>query len=71
MPVNLNPPVAADLHPVAGVRLGVTEAGIRKANRRDLTLIELAPGSRVGRCVHAESLLRCAGAGLQAAPGHG
>jgi glutamate N-acetyltransferase / amino-acid N-acetyltransferase len=46
MPVNLNPPVAADLHPVAGVRLGVTEAGIRKANRRDLTLIELAPGSR-------------------------
>ncbi len=46
MPVNLNPPVAADLHPVAGVRLGVTEASIRKANRRDLTLIELAPGSR-------------------------
>ncbi|MBK6402244.1 MAG: bifunctional glutamate N-acetyltransferase/amino-acid acetyltransferase ArgJ [Rhodocyclaceae bacterium] len=47
MPVNLNPPVAAELHPVAGVRLGVTEAGIRKANRRDLTLIELAAGSRV------------------------
>jgi glutamate N-acetyltransferase/amino-acid N-acetyltransferase len=46
MPVNLPPPVAANLHPVAGVRLGVTEAGIRKANRRDLTLIELAPGSR-------------------------
>ncbi|RTL41372.1 MAG: bifunctional glutamate N-acetyltransferase/amino-acid acetyltransferase ArgJ [Rhodocyclaceae bacterium] len=33
--------------PVAGVRLGVTEAGVRKANRKDLTLIELAPGSRV------------------------
>ncbi len=47
MPVNLNPPVAENLHPVAGVRLGVTEAGIRKAKRRDLTLIELAPGSRV------------------------
>jgi glutamate N-acetyltransferase/amino-acid N-acetyltransferase len=46
MPVNLPPPVAAHLHPVAGVRLGCTEAGIRKANRRDLTLIELAPGSR-------------------------
>jgi glutamate N-acetyltransferase/amino-acid N-acetyltransferase len=46
MPVNLPPPVAANLHPVAGVRLGVTEAGIRKANRRDLTLIELVPGSR-------------------------
>jgi glutamate N-acetyltransferase/amino-acid N-acetyltransferase len=46
MPVHLNPPIADNLHPVAGVRLGVTEAGIRKANRRDLTLIELAPGSR-------------------------
>lgn len=47
MPVNLTTPVAAELHPVAGVRLGVAEAGIRKLNRRDLTLIELAPGSRV------------------------
>jgi len=47
VPVNLAPPTPASLHPVAGVRLGVTEAGIRKANRRDLTLIELAPGSRV------------------------
>jgi len=33
--------------PVPGVRLGVTEAGVRKVNRKDLTLIELAPGSRV------------------------
>ncbi len=47
MPVNLNPPVAENLYPVAGVRLGTAEAGIRKAHRRDLTLIELAPGSRV------------------------
>lgn len=47
MPVRLSPPVAAALHPVAGVRLGVTEAGIRKAGRRDLTLMELAEGSRV------------------------
>jgi glutamate N-acetyltransferase/amino-acid N-acetyltransferase len=45
MPVNLQAPRAEDLLPVAGVRLGVTEAGIRKANRRDLTLIELAAGS--------------------------
>jgi len=29
------------------VRLGTAEAGIRKANRRDLTLIELAAGSTV------------------------
>lgn len=30
-----------------GVRLGTGEAGIRKAKRRDVTVIELAPGSRV------------------------
>ncbi|HNQ76631.1 MAG TPA: bifunctional ornithine acetyltransferase/N-acetylglutamate synthase, partial [Pseudothauera hydrothermalis] len=47
MAVNLSTPNPADLRPVTGVRLGVAEAGIRKANRRDLTLIELAPGSRV------------------------
>ncbi|ATE62420.1 bifunctional glutamate N-acetyltransferase/amino-acid acetyltransferase ArgJ [Thauera sinica] len=46
MAVNLNTPNPADLLPVAGVRLGVAEAGIRKANRRDLTVIELAEGSR-------------------------
>jgi len=47
MPVLLSPPEAAALFPVPGVRLGVTEAGVRKANRKDLTLIELAPGARV------------------------
>lgn len=47
MPVRLSPPVASNLFPVAGVRLGCAEAGIRKVDRRDLTLIELAPGSRV------------------------
>jgi len=47
MPVNYITPAADQLHAVAGIRLGVTEAGIRKLNRRDLTLIELAPGSRV------------------------
>jgi glutamate N-acetyltransferase/amino-acid N-acetyltransferase len=47
MPVNYITPAPEQLYPVAGVRLGVAEAGIRKANRRDLTLIELAPGSRV------------------------
>ena len=46
MAVNLTSPNPADLLPVAGVRLGVAEAGIRKANRRDLTVIELAAGSR-------------------------
>ena len=47
MHVNLPLPVADQLLPVAGVRLGTAEAAIRKLNRRDLTLIELAPGSRV------------------------
>ncbi len=38
MPVNRPVPVAADLFAVAGVRIGVTEAGVRKANRKDLTV---------------------------------
>ena len=47
MAVNFPTLAAAQLKPVGGVRLGVAMAGIRKANRRDLTLIELAAGSRV------------------------
>jgi glutamate N-acetyltransferase/amino-acid N-acetyltransferase len=47
MPVNYATPAPDQLHAVAGVRLGVAEAGIRKAKRRDLTVIELAAGSRV------------------------
>ena len=47
MPVNYATPAPEALFPVAGVRLGVAEAGIRKANRRDLTLIALDAGSTV------------------------
>ena len=47
MPVNLIAPLAADLHPVPGVKLGITMAGVRKANRRDLTVITLDEGSAV------------------------
>ena len=47
MPVNLSAPDAASLHPVAGVRIGVTEAGVRKANRKDLTVFLLDEGSAV------------------------
>ena len=47
MPVNLKPPVAAELLPVAGVALGIAQAGIRKANRRDLLLIRLDEGAAV------------------------
>ncbi|MDH5594230.1 MAG: bifunctional glutamate N-acetyltransferase/amino-acid acetyltransferase ArgJ [Gammaproteobacteria bacterium] len=35
-----------NMYPVAGVRLGVTCAGIKKQNRRDLVVIELAEGSQ-------------------------
>ncbi len=47
MPVNLNAPDPKALFPVAGVKLGITMAGVRKANRRDLTVITLAEGSQV------------------------
>jgi len=47
MPVNLTAPNPQDLHSVAGVQLGTTMAGVRKANRRDLTVVLLAPGSSV------------------------
>jgi len=39
MPVNLSAPNPAELFPIAGVRIGITEAGIRKANRKDLTVV--------------------------------
>jgi glutamate N-acetyltransferase/amino-acid N-acetyltransferase len=45
MPVNYATPAPEALFPVAGVRLGTAEAEIRKKNRRDLTLVELTPGS--------------------------
>lgn len=48
MPVNLSAPVAADLLPVPGVRIGVAEAGVRKAGRKDLTVFLLEPGAAVG-----------------------
>eukprot|EP01041_Mallomonas_annulata_P032920 gene32920-55472_t len=47
MPVNLVAPVAADLHPIAGVRIGVAEAGVRKAHRKGLTVFLLDEGASV------------------------
>ena len=47
MPVNLQAPDPRALHPVAGVRLGIAMAGVRKANRRDLTVVTLPEGSSV------------------------
>ncbi len=48
MPVNLVATPAADLYPVPGVRWGITEAGIRKANRKDLAVMLLDAGASVG-----------------------
>jgi glutamate N-acetyltransferase/amino-acid N-acetyltransferase len=47
MPVKLTAPDPARIKPVRGVDLGFAEAGIKKADRRDLMLMRLAPGSRV------------------------
>ena len=47
MAVNLSPPRLEDMLPVKGVRLGVTQAGIRRSGRRDLLVIALAQGARV------------------------
>ncbi|MEQ1526568.1 MAG: bifunctional glutamate N-acetyltransferase/amino-acid acetyltransferase ArgJ [Gallionella sp.] len=47
MPVNLTPPIASELLPVAGVFLGIAEAGIKRPNRKDLLVMQLCDGARV------------------------
>ena len=47
MAVNLYIPPESDIHPVPGVEIGIAEAGIRKANRRDTTVFRLAQGTTV------------------------
>lgn len=39
-------PDLPELRPVTGVRLGTASAGIKKPGRRDIVLLELAPGAR-------------------------
>jgi len=48
MPVNLVATPAAELFPVPGLRWGIAEAGIRKAGRKDLSVLLLDEGSVVG-----------------------
>ncbi|WP_028603539.1 bifunctional glutamate N-acetyltransferase/amino-acid acetyltransferase ArgJ [Ottowia thiooxydans] len=48
MPVNLAAPDPSRLFPVAGVRIGVAEAGVRKANRKDLTVFLIDEGASIG-----------------------
>ena len=47
MPVKLSAPVAGELLPVPGVQLGTAEAGIRRAARKDVLVIQLAEGATV------------------------
>src|SRR5512143_2668345 len=47
MPVNLNPPVASELLPIQGVKLGIAEANIKKPNRKDLLVMQLDTGATV------------------------
>ncbi len=47
MPVNLPPLDPAQLQPIAGVRIGIAQAGVRKANRKDLTVFLLDEGASV------------------------
>jgi glutamate N-acetyltransferase/amino-acid N-acetyltransferase len=47
MPVDLEPPDPSRLHAVAGIRLGTAMAGIRKAGRRDLLVVEITAGAAV------------------------
>ncbi|MDD5470732.1 MAG: bifunctional glutamate N-acetyltransferase/amino-acid acetyltransferase ArgJ [Sideroxydans sp.] len=47
MPVNLSAPVAAQLLPIAGVSLGIAEAGIKRADRKDLLVIKLEDNATV------------------------
>jgi glutamate N-acetyltransferase/amino-acid N-acetyltransferase len=47
MTVNLPLPLKDQLKPVKGFQMGIAEAGIKKANRKDLLVMTLVPGSQV------------------------
>ncbi len=52
MPVNLPELIPASLTQIQGIRLGWAEANIKKQNRKDLLVIEIAEGSTVsGGCL--------------------
>jgi glutamate N-acetyltransferase/amino-acid N-acetyltransferase len=76
MPVNFSATDPVDLLAIPGVRIGATEAGIRKAGRLDLTVLLIDAGASVSGVftqnrfcaapvqVCREHLAHCAGAGL-------
>ncbi|MET4579906.1 bifunctional glutamate N-acetyltransferase/amino-acid acetyltransferase ArgJ [Ottowia thiooxydans] len=48
MPVNLTAPDPSSLFPVAGVQIGIAEAGVRKVGRKDLTVFLIDEGASIG-----------------------
>lgn len=67
MAINLLPPRPEEIYPIAGIVLGTAEAGIRKAGRKDVLLVELAPGTKVAGVFYQQSFCRGSGAGLPCA----
>ena len=47
MPVNLSAPDPETLFPISGVQIGVTEAGVRKVGRKDLSVVLIDAGASV------------------------
>lgn len=47
MPVDLPPPLKEELLPVRGVSLGIAKAGIKRLDRRDLLIIQLAEHTQI------------------------
>jgi len=47
MAVDLPIPLAADLKPIPGIKLGFAKAGVRKPDRKDVLVMTLAPGATV------------------------
>ena len=47
MAVKLPLPNKDELKPIKGLKLGIAEAGIKRANRKDVLVIRLVPGSSV------------------------
>lgn len=43
----VGPGTLPEFHPVAGVKIGIASAGIKKPGRKDVVVFELAPESRV------------------------
>ena len=47
MPVNFQIPDIKDIHPVSGVKIGIASAGIKKADKKDITVFQFTQGTTV------------------------